>query len=154
PAYDTDLVPTDITWRATPDVAYNAGHPVAVYDSYNNGAATPWVGFAGTSAGAPQWAALIAIADQARVWHGLESLDGPQQTLPMIYRLPSNDSTDVTTGSAGSHSAASGFDLVTGRGTPIADRLVADLASQGKPVGSSGIRSYSTSGDGFLYELR
>jgi subtilase family serine protease len=48
--------------RGTPDVSYDANPTsgVAVYDSYGSGG---WAQFGGTSAGAPQWATLIAIAD-------------------------------------------------------------------------------------------
>src|SRR5262249_21460614 len=113
-----------------PDVAYNGSSatPFAVYDtsSYSG-----WLQVYGTSAGAPQWAALIAIADQGRSLAGQAALDGPSQTLPMLYHLPSGDYHDVTTGSNGGYSAGPGFDLVTGLGTPIANRVVADL------VGSS-----------------
>jgi hypothetical protein len=45
----------------------------------------------------------------------------------MIYELNSSDFHDITTGSNG-YSAGPGYDLVTGRGTPIANMLVPDLA--------------------------
>ena len=45
----------------------------------------------------------------------------------MIYSLPSSDFHDVTTGSNG-YSTHAGYDLVTGRGTPVANRVVNDLA--------------------------
>jgi hypothetical protein len=45
----------------------------------------------------------------------------------MIYQLSSSDFHDITTGSNG-YSAGPGYDLVTGRGTPIANMLVPDLA--------------------------
>jgi subtilase family serine protease len=64
-----------------PDVAYNAGAPVWVCDSFNT--SNPWQGVGGTSAGAPQWAALIAIADQGRALEGLGTLDGPQGCFPV-----------------------------------------------------------------------
>ena len=58
-----------------PDVAYNAGTPVWIYDSFNN-SQNPWLAAVGTSAAAPQWAALIAIADQGLALNGVSSLDG------------------------------------------------------------------------------
>jgi hypothetical protein len=57
-------------------------------DSYDNGSAAPWAKFGGTSLGTPCWAGLIAIADQGRAREGLPSLDGPSQTLPLLYHLP------------------------------------------------------------------
>ncbi len=69
--------------RTVPDVAYNAGTPVYIYNSYEN--SSPLSGELGTSAGAPQWAALIAIADEGRSLSGKANLDGPSQVLPAIY---------------------------------------------------------------------
>jgi len=76
---------------------------------------------------APQWAALIAIADQGRALAGQTSLDGISQTLPKIYQLPSSDFHDITSGSNGSYSAGPGYDLVTGRGSPYANLIVPAL---------------------------
>jgi hypothetical protein len=135
PSYQRGFVAQSTTQRGTPDVAYdadpNTGFPV--YDSYSNGALTPWVQLGGTSAAAPQWSALIAIANQGRAAAGLGSLDGITQTLPKIYALPAADFRDITTGSSTGNpslSAGPGYDLVTGRGSPIANRVVADLIGQ------------------------
>jgi subtilase family serine protease len=113
--------------RTTPDVSYNMDAGVPVYDSYND-PLNPWFGVGGTSAGTPQWAALVAIADQGRALKGLAALDGPNQTLPLLYSLQGLDYHDITTGNNG-YAAGPGYDLVTGIGTPIANQLVADLTS-------------------------
>jgi hypothetical protein len=120
--------------RAVPDVAYDAnpatGFPI--YDSYNYGTYAPWAQFGGTSAGTPQWAALIAIADQGRAGAGLGSLDGPSQTLPALYAMPGGDFHDITTGnSTGTpwYWAGPGYDLVTGRGSPVANLVIRDLVN-------------------------
>jgi len=109
---------------AAPDVAYNADPATgySVYCSYQAGAGGPWSTVGGTSAGAPQWASLIALVDQGRALKGLGSLD-IQQTLRAIYNVPSSDFHDIVQGSNG-FLAGPGFDLVTGRGSPIANRLV------------------------------
>ncbi len=114
--------------RAGPDVSFDAdpNTGVAVYSQYGFGG---WAQVGGTSAAAPQWAALVAIADQGLAIAGKGSLDGASQTLPDLYKLSSSDFHDVTTGSNGGYSAGVGFDLVTGLGTPIANRVVADLVS-------------------------
>ena len=126
PAYQKGIVTQDNTWRTTPDVAYNAdsntGYPV--YDTYGQAG---WIELGGTSAAAPQWAALIAIADQGRALKGQSSLDGPTQTLPLIYSLPASYFHDITTGSSFGtppYDCGPGYDLVTGRGTPVANKLV------------------------------
>lgn len=136
PSYQTGTVTQSTTKRANPDVAYDAdpstGFPV--YDSYNNGTAAPWSQFGGTSASAPQWAALAAIVDQGRALAGRASLDGRTQLLPALYSLAAADFHDVATGSStGSpaYSATAGYDLVTGRGSPIANLVVADLVAWG-----------------------
>ncbi len=129
PAYQHALVTQSSTMRAGPDVAFDAdpdSSPVAVYDTWDNGASSPWTLCGGTSLGVPAWAGIIAIANQGRVLAGMGTLYGPTQTLPMIYALPSGDFHDITTGDNG-FSAAPGYDLVTGRGTPIVDLLVKGL---------------------------
>jgi subtilase family serine protease len=128
PAYQKGVVTQSSTMRAVPDVAYNASStsPYAVYDSSQ---ASGWLQVYGTSAGAPQWSALIAIADQGRALNGLGALDGATQTLPLLYGLPASDYHDITSGSNGAYSAAPGYDLVTGLGTPRANLIVAALSN-------------------------
>jgi len=121
PAYQNSLTFTN---RSTPDVAYDADPNTGMYVVYNQ---KTYV-FGGTSAGAPQWAALVALADQAR--GSLGSLDGVSQTLPAIYSLGGSGSfRDITTGTAGSFRAGPGYDLVTGWGSPIAGALVPALST-------------------------
>lgn len=130
PAYQ-NLVSTGMSMRSTPDVSYDASPSSGfyVYDSYYN---SGWIEVGGTSAGAPQWAALIAIADQGRVAEGKSTLDGATQTLYAIYRMAqSSQSTyfhDVTSGNNGT-SDKSGFDEVTGNGSPISYMIAAGLVA-------------------------
>ena len=117
--------------RTTPDVSMDAnpGTGVAIYDSYDLGASTPWGQFGGTSLAAPMFAGVIAIADQGRVQNSLSRLDGPSQTLPMLYGLGSSDFHDITgTASNGSFSPGVGYDEVTGRGSPVGSVLANDLS--------------------------
>jgi hypothetical protein len=133
PAYQQAVQSTG--HRTIPDVAFD-GDPatgVAIYDSYDDTGAGPWRALAGTSLGAPSWAALIAIADQGRAAAGATTLDGATQTLPALYALPAADFHDITSGGNGGSSAGPGYDQVTGLGTPRADLLVPDLASYGLP---------------------
>jgi hypothetical protein len=129
--------------RTGPDVAYDANPNtgVYVYDSTNGG----WFASGGTSAGAPQWAALVALADQGRAQQGLAPLSGSSQTLPALYKLAQTSYAtyfhDVTSGSNG-YAAKAGYDLVTGLGTPKANALVPALA---KVTGSgSGLQLNAT----------
>ena len=119
--------------RTIPDVSFDAASNsgVSVYDSYDNTGGGPWITEWGTSLAAPSWAALIAVADQGRILAGGTTLDGPSQTLPALYSLPSSDFHDITGGSNGSYSAGTGYDEVTGLGTPLANLLAPDLAFYG-----------------------
>jgi hypothetical protein len=115
--------------RGAPDVAFDADpySGVPVYDSYNFGSA-PWLQIGGTSFSAPAWSSIVAIANQGRTLNGLDPFDGPTQLLPLLYSLPGTDFHDVTQGSNGL-AAGPGYDLVTGRGTPIGAAIIADLAT-------------------------
>jgi subtilase family serine protease len=136
PSYQNGVVTQTSTMRAVPDVAYNASSnsPYAVYDSSGYGG---WIEVYGTSAGAPQWSALVAIADQGRALNGEGTLDGPTQTLPALYQLPSSDFHDITSGSNGAYSAGPGYDLVTGLGTPLANQIAAGLVSYGSQTSTT-----------------
>jgi hypothetical protein len=125
--------------RSSPDVAYDASNSTgfAVYDSLTVGGQSGWFNVGGTSAGAPQWAGIIAIADQARVSKGAFTL-GTNAVLTALYATRSSATTyatdfhDVMTGSSGGRNrrfAGTGYDLLTGLGTPKAAGVVATLAS-------------------------
>jgi subtilase family serine protease len=126
PGYQNGVVTQSTKWRTVPDVAYNASgsSPFGVYDTSGYGG---WIAVYGTSAGAPQWASLIAIADQGRAANSQGTLDGFSQTLPKLYSIAQTDFHDITTGSNGGYSAGQGYDLVTGRGTPYANLIANDL---------------------------
>jgi subtilase family serine protease len=126
--------------RGVPDVSYvadpNTG--VYVYDALNGG----WYEVGGTSAGAPQWAALIALANQERGSAGaLTSPNGALYSLAQggatpPYTVNPVNFFDVTTGSDGGDpddGAGLGYDLVTGIGTPVANNLAPALAPPQSP---------------------
>ncbi|HJZ91438.1 MAG TPA: hypothetical protein VKE40_11235, partial [Gemmataceae bacterium] len=113
-----------------PDVAYGADPEtgVAVYSSVpNDTGQAGWMVVGGTSASAPQWAALIALANQERAAIGRPTLG---RAADVLYSLPRRDFHDITTGGNG-YLAGPGYDLVTGLGSPVADLLVPDLAGVG-----------------------
>ncbi len=114
--------------RTTPDVSYDANPNTGFYVYMSYGTTPGWYQIGGTSAGAPQWAALVALANQQRSLMGKTPLDGPTQTLPALYSMPSSYFHDITTGNNG-YSAHSGYDLVTGRGSPYANLVISALAN-------------------------
>jgi hypothetical protein len=119
------------TWgrRSTPDVSYDADPAtgVSMYDVSTGG----WSVAGGTSAGAPQWAGLIALADQGRALTGLAALDGASQTIPGMYALFQRGAffyvRAAAHGTNGSQAGPS-YDVVTGLGSPDAATLVPLLA--------------------------
>jgi subtilase family serine protease len=135
PTYQKGIVTQSTQYRTVPDVSYhadNATEGFAVYDTVTYNGQTGWFNAGGDSAGAPQWAALVTIANQERVAAGLSTLDGASQVLPGLYALAGIDYGtyfhDVTTGGNNKNQAGVGYDLVTGLGTPKADALVPALA--------------------------
>jgi hypothetical protein len=132
PSYQTGNVNgASSTNRIGPDISADADTYTGVYEyySYSNGTTnvTNWGQIGGTSLSAPIISGMVAIANQGRALRGAATLDGPTQTLPMLYSAPSSDFNDITQGDNG-YAATSGFDLATGLGSPIAYKLVPYLA--------------------------
>ncbi len=127
--------------RTSPDVSYNASVITGfqVYSSINDAGTVGWSDIGGTSAGAPQWAALVSIANQGRAVQGKAPLDGVASTLPTLYSLYAAPGSakyatytanfhDISTGTVVPRSSAStGYDQATGLGSPMADKVVAAL---------------------------
>jgi len=131
--------------RGIPDIAYQASsrtgvlvymtEPATTTSGTGCGGANPcsigWYVVGGTSSGSPQWAGLIALADQM-AGHDLGYIN------PKLYAIASNpaqyakDYFDVTVGnnqttSIPGYSASAGWDAVTGLGTPNVANLIPDL---------------------------
>ncbi len=127
--------------RGVPDVAFqaSAGTGALVYLSLppdgggSNVGATGWYDIGGTSLSCPQWAGLVAIADQIN-GGGLGVIN------PALYKIGADaaryarDFFDVASGNTNDgdpsipgYPATTGWDPVTGLGTPNAANLVPDL---------------------------
>jgi hypothetical protein len=98
--------------RAVPDVSYDAdpytGFPV--YDTTPYGGQTGWFQVGGTSAGAPQWAAIQSLGETASNNNFYQ--DAKSSSYPYYFR-------DITAGSNGEYYATTNYDLVTGLGSPL-----------------------------------
>src|SRR5579872_3565506 len=109
PSYQNGVSGVVGSWRGTPDIAADSSSnsPVWVYDS---GCYGGWISVYGTSAAAPTLAGIINRAGQFQI--------GSSSELTEIYnnRKKTADYTDITSGSCGSLSAKSGYDLCTGVG--------------------------------------
>lgn len=114
------------TKRGIPDVSYDADPNTgfAVYDTVAYQGQKGWFQVGGTSAGAPQWAAILAIADQLRaaVGKGRISSESLQASTDIYGLLGSPSLFDVAAGTNGVCgsicTAAAGYDFVTGLGSP------------------------------------
>ncbi len=112
--------------RNIPDVSAEANT-----NQYSCADATCFGGSGGTSYAAPQWAGIIAMANQQAVANGETTLGFLNPALYEIGEGAHYDSAfhDETSGSNGAFSAVVGYDLVTGWGSPSAPDLIEDLLS-------------------------
>jgi len=124
-------------YRGNPDVSYNGnpGTGYAVYDSVGISGYAGWFQVGGTSAGTPQWAALIAITNSMRAAARKSSLSSTNTTLYSLAKTGLNSEfravTQGTNGTCGKMcTAGPGYDYVTGLGTPQVSALVTALAAQ------------------------
>ena len=151
PSYQATLpagsTPIPADGRGVPDVAFqaSAGTGALVYLSLPDGqsglicgtapCSTGWYDIGGTSLSCPQWAGLVAIADQMN-GGGLGLIN------PALYKIGANpaqyaaDFYDVASGntnqadpSVAGFAAGTGWDPVTGLGTPNAAELLPDLVA-------------------------
>ncbi len=137
--------------RGVPDVCLvadpNTG--VRVYDVGYGG----WVVVGGTSAASPQWAGLIALANQTRAANGSAPLTTPNNLLYSIakgstttpYAVNGTYFYDVSQGSNGAYSAGPPYDFVTGLGSSVANMLVPALAPVSPPAAPTGLTASATS---------
>jgi kumamolisin len=130
------------TLRNGPDVSANANFTFYTCADQTTCQANV---YGGTSFAAPMWAGYIALVNQQY------AANNPNATVksvgfinPIIYPIGTGSSYDtdfhdITSGTSGSYSAVTGFDLVTGWGTPNGVNLINALA------GSTGTASFSLS---------
>ena len=139
---------TPYSTRTEPDVAYNA--------AVNGGVIIVLGGrhgvVGGTSAGTPQWAAIVALANELRGKQGRSPLG---RATPQLYAIAQDtksygdDFHDILTGNNAlggafglpwfgipplpGFSAGPGYDLATGLGTPDVAKLLKDLSVHESP---------------------
>src|SRR5205823_1048261 len=128
--YQNGVVTQSSTQRCTPDVSFVADPDTGVIINDTWGGAGFYT-IGGTSASAPIMAGLVAVVNQGRSYLNGQSSYNGGDFLSALYKLPGNAFHDVTTGNNG-FAADTGYDLVTGRGTPNVPRFVAGLT--GDPV--------------------
>ncbi|MCD2345136.1 S53 family peptidase [Clostridium guangxiense] len=125
PIYQKSVSSIVGNYRGNPDISWvsdpNTG--AAVYDTTPEEGETGWFQVGGTSLSSPSLAGVVALIDQS-LGHSLDSYD----FLTDLYAATSSgyntDYHDITSGSNGDYSAESGYDLVTGIGSPKVDKLI------------------------------
>jgi kumamolisin len=129
--------------REIPDVSADAD-PISGYEIYDstggqcdpNAAFTDpngcWNAVGGTSAAAPLWGALVALANQQATKNGKKTMGFIDTALYQMGRgeLGQSPFHDVTVGGNLFYQAGLGWDYSTGWGTPDAAQVVQQLTSQ------------------------
>ena len=120
------------TLRNGPDVSGNANFTYYVCADQTTCTANE---YGGTSFAAPMWAGYLALANQQAASNG-ESIGFIN---PIIYPAAEGSSYgtdfhDITSGSCGTYSAATGYDLCTGWGSPNTTGLINLLAGSATPT--------------------
>jgi len=130
-AFNTQYGPQTNTKRQTPDISCVADPDTGVYVRFNN----QWYQVGGTSASAPIMAGIIALANQIRKTNNKLALTS-SVLLTGLYNMIKNavvntypnSLNDVVSGTSGTNSAITGYDLITGCGTPKCTNFVPYLA--------------------------
>jgi kumamolisin len=115
------------TYRNGPDVSANAN-----FTFYTCADQTACLAneYGGTSFAAPMWAAYIALVNQQLANNGESTIGFINPTIyaQNVTSSYGTDFHDITSGTSGSYSAVTGYDLVTGWGSPNGTGLINALA--------------------------
>jgi len=117
------------TLRNGPDVSANANFTYYVCADQTTCTANL---YGGTSFAAPLWAGYIALVNQQLVADGFSTIGFIN---PFLYSFGvsssyGTDFHDITSGTSGRYSAVTGYDLVTGWGTPNGQGLINALVGE------------------------
>jgi len=117
------------TYRNGPDVSANANFTFYVCADQTTCTANE---YGGTSFAAPMWAGYIALVNQQLVADGYATIGFIN---PYLYSFGvsssyATDFHDITSGKSGSYSAVTGYDLVTGWGSPNGQGLINALVAE------------------------
>jgi kumamolisin len=120
------------TYRNGPDVSANANFTFYTCADQTTCLANE---YGGTSFAAPMWAGYIALVNQQRASAGDSTIGFIDPTIyaenesgGALTAAYATDFHDITSGTSGSYSATTGYDLVTGWGSPNGTGLINALA--------------------------
>jgi subtilase family serine protease len=118
PSFQSKIASTVGSKRGTADISFDANPNtgVNVYDSTSYEGESGWWVLGGTSVAAPSLAGVINVAATSNTF----ATNGTAE-LTRIYNLLGNSSDfrDITSGTDGSYSCATGWDYITGVGSPL-----------------------------------
>lgn len=139
PSYQASAVPGvgSLPRRGVADVAFNAdpstGQFVAVIPPGSS--TVNWISAGGTSLSTPQWAGVLAVANAMRLQNGKTLVGAPHASLygqigaiPGTYASVFADVAQGSHGTCASCFARTGYDQLTGLGTPNVSSLLSTLA--------------------------
>ncbi len=117
------------TLRNGPDVSANANFTFYVCSDQTACTAND---YGGTSFAAPMWAGYVALVNQQLKANGFSTIGFIN---PYLYSFGlsssyGTDFHDITSGKSGSYSAVTGYDLVTGWGSPNGEGLINALVGE------------------------
>jgi len=157
PTWQNNAVPGMWTsaGRIVADVAFNAdpstGQYVAVIPPGSSTAS--WMSVGGTSLSTPQWAGLVAMANALRATGGKAVLGSPHAVLygqvaavPGTYASTFADIVKGSDGTCVTCAAKTGFDQLTGLGTPNVTSLLGALSGASAPATPPVVGSASITG--------
>ncbi|WP_332851661.1 S53 family peptidase [Duganella sp. S19_KUP01_CR8] len=155
PSYQTNAVPGMGTpaRRTVADVAFNANPSSGQYVAMiaPGSSTVRWGSVGGTSLSTPQWAGLIAVANATRALNGKAAIGAPHAALyggissvPGSYASSFADITSGSHGTCAACTAKTGYDQLTGLGTPNVSSLLSTLSgltvAAAPQVGSASIK--------------
>jgi subtilase family serine protease len=122
-----------LTARTTPDVSYDGAVNGGVLVYYTAGGSPIWFVVGGTSAGSPQWAGIIDLANQL-AGHSLGFINAAiyKVARSLSYKKDFHDITsgnNQLVGTPVGFEATRGYDSASGWGTPNVANLLPDLVA-------------------------
>ena len=157
PSYQTSGVPGlgGAAFRHVADVSFNADASTGQYVAViaQGGGSANWLSAGGTSLATPQWAGVFTIANAVRALSSAAPLGAPHAVLyaklgatPASYAADFADVTQGSDGGCASCKANTGYDTLTGLGTPNASALIPSLANVGGPPSVAAVSIVGTAG--------
>jgi subtilase family serine protease len=135
PSYQSNI---NTKMRSIPDVSFNASPQSGqfVYVTQGNAKMGYWFSLYGTSASTPEWAGILAIANANRALSNKPPLGVPNNKIYSVYNtsnsLYATDFYDIMSGTNGkcvTCTASTGYDTVTGLGSPNVNNLLVALSN-------------------------